>query len=314
MNISETVLHRYEGNPIITPKDFPHALGTFNCCPTMYNGKYILLQPIQRQDEQVPAIYVAESTDGINFTIRDEPLITRSKKFPELDHWPIDPRVSYVPEDDMYYIMRPMNSSWGVTGMLLRTKDFETVEEVEISTLPHNRVPCIFQGKVNGRYVRLDRPYGGGGPGGNIWISYSDDLIHWGEHRPFMKPYTNWAADKIGPTPPIKTKYGWLEIYHGVKQLRYAIGAVLLDLDDPSKIIARANSPILTPSEPYEYMGHITSGVVFPCGALVDEDKDEIRLYYGAADICVGLATGKLSELIELMKYETENFKPWQWS
>lgn len=314
MNISETVLHRYEGNPIITPRSFPKALGTFNCCPVKYKDEYILLQPIQRQDEQVPAIYLARSKDGVNFTIDEKPFISRSEKFNSLDHWVIDPRVSYIPEDDMYYIMRPMNSSWGVYAMLMRTKDFETVEEMDIVSLPHNRVPCLFQGKINGKYVRLDRPYGGGGPGGNIWISYSDDLIHWGEYRPLLKPWTNWGADKIGPTPPIKTKDGWLEIIHGVKQLRYSLGAVLLDLNDPSKVIAKAKSPILTPNESYEYMGHINTGVVFACGALADEEKDEIRVYYGAADIAVGLATGKLSELIDLIKFEEENFDDWQWS
>lgn len=312
MNIPETVLHRYEGNPIITPMDVPHGLGTFNCGQTMYKGKYLLLVPIQRQDEQVPSIHVAESEDGINFKIREEPFITRSKKFPELDLWPIDPRLSYVPEDDMYYIFRPMNSSWGTSGLLMKTKDFETVEEIDISTLPHNRVPCLFQGKVNGKYARLDRPCVTGGLPGTIWISFSEDLIHWGEHRPLIKPYTNWSADKIGPTPPIKTKHGWLEIYHGVKVGRYSIGAVLLDLEDPTKIIAKANSPILTPNEPYEYLGHYPNSVVFPCGALVDEDKDEIRIYYGAADTCIGLATGKFSELIDLMKKES-NIKNWEW-
>lgn len=316
MYIEDTVMHRYEGNPIITPSSFPNAYGTFNCCPFRYKDKYMLLQPIQRKDEQVPAIYVAESDDGVNFTIRDNPLIKRSEPLYELDHWPIDPRVSYVPEDDMYYICRPINSSWGVVDMLLRTKDFETVEEMGITALPNNRVPCIFQGKVGGRYARLDRPYGKPGSvgGSSIWISYSEDLIHWGDHKPFMLPYTNWNADKIGPTPPIKTKYGWLEIYHGVKQPRYSLSAVLMDLDDPSKIIAKAKSPILTPNEPYEYMGHAAGPTIFACGATVDEAKDEVRIYYGASDISVGLATGKLSELIDLIMTEDKEFDDWQWS
>ena len=164
MNIRERGLRRYEGNPIITPKDFPGALGTFNCGQTMYKGKTILLLPIQRMDEQVPAIYIAESCDGINFDIRPKPFIERSAsdEYHELDHWVIDPRVTYIAEDDCYYIMRPMNSSWGTCVMLCRTKDFETYEEMGIAALPHNRVPCLFPEKINGKYVRLDRPYGGG--------------------------------------------------------------------------------------------------------------------------------------------------------
>lgn len=316
MNIAEKVFHRYEKKPLIAPKDVPGAYGTFNCGQTMYNGKTILLLPVQEMGNQVPSIHLAESEDGINFNIHSEPFIKRSEKFYDLDHWPIDPRVAYIPEDDMYYIIRPIISSWGCSSLLLRTKDFKSVEEMGVVALPNNRVPSLFQGKVNGRYARLDRPYGGAGSsgGGNIWISYSDDLIHWGDYKPFMKPYTNWAADKIGPTPPIKTKYGWLEIYHGVKSLRYSLGAVLMDLDDPTKIIARTKSPILTPNEPYEYMGHTNAGTVFACGAIVEEEKDEIRLYYGAADCAIGLATAKLSELIDTMMYEEENCEEWIWS
>lgn len=250
------------------------------------------------------------SDDGINFTIRPKPFITQSitPEIKELDNWVIDPRVSYVSEDDTYYIIRPMSSSWGCVDMLMRTKDFETCEEMGIIALPNNRVPCLFQGKVNGKYARLDRPYsfGQGTPiNGNIWISFSDDLIHWGQYKPLLKPFTNWSSGKIGPTPPIKTKHGWLVIIHGVKALaghvRYSLGAVLLDLDDPTKVIGKASSPILTPNEVYEYTGHVPN-VVFACGAIADEANDEIRVYYGAGDTCVGLATGKLSEIIEMCK------------
>ncbi len=314
MNIREKVMHRYEGNPLIVPADIEDALATFNCGQTMYNGKTILLLPVQYMNAENPAIYLAESEDGINFKISDKPVIERSKQFWDLDHWPIDPRISYIPEDDMYYIIRPMNSSWGQTNLLMRTKDFKTFEEMGICSLPPNRVPCLFQGKVNGKYARLERPNKEiGGVGGNIWISYSDDLIHWGEYKPVLKQFTNWNETKIGPTPPIKTKYGWLEIFHGVKGMRYSLGACLLDLDDPSKVIARAKSPILTPNTPYEYNGHV-GAVVFACGALVDEEKDEIRIYYGAADCAIGLATGSLSELIETIMCEDKEYTDWRWS
>ena len=316
MNINEKVLHRCDKNPIIAPKDIKDGYATFNCGQTMYKGKTILLVPVQEMGNQTPSIHLAESADGIKFDIHEEPFIKRSEKYHDLDHWPIDPRVAYIPEDDMYYITRPINSSWGCSTLLLRTKDFKDVEEMGIVSLPHNRVPSLFQGKVNGRYARLDRPYGGAGTtvNGNIWISYSDDLLHWGDYKPFMKPYTNWATDKIGPTPPIKTKYGWLEIFHGVKCLRYSLGVMLLDLDDPTKVIARGMSPILTPNTDYEYMGHSYQGTVFACGAIVDEDKDRIRIYYGANDCSIGLAEGKLSELIDTILYEEKNCEEWIWS
>lgn len=314
MNINEIIMHRYEGNPIITPKNFEYGLATFNCAQIMYEGKTVLLLPVQKMNDQVPSIYYCESEDGINFKISDEPVIKRSEKFPELDNWPIDPRLAYIPEDEMYYLIRPMNSSWGTTSLLMKSKDLKSWEEICIASLPPNRVPCLFNGKVNGKYARLERPNKElNGVGGTIWISYSDDLIHWGEYKPLLKGYTNWADTKIGPTPPIKTKYGWLEIYHGVKGTRYSIGAVLLDLYDPSRVVAKMKSPLLTPNADYEYNGHI-SNVVFTCGAIVNEDKDEIKIYYGAADCAIGLATGKLSELIDTMMYEDKTYDDWRWS
>ena len=308
MYMRETIMRRYVGNPIITPQMMDDAYATFNCGQTMYKGKTILLVAVSMRTSPVPRIHVAESVDGINFSIRKEPFIMRSKisHITELDEWPIDPRVTYIPEDDMYYIIRPLNSRWGCAASIGRTKDFEKYEEMDIVALPHNRVPSLFPGKINGMYARLDRPYDMGDTG-DIWISFSPDLLHWGGHRPLVKPYTLWNTAKIGPTPPIKTKEGWLEIIHGVQKScadsRYSIGAVLLDLDDPRKVIGRSMSPILTPSELYEYMGTVPN-VVFPCGAIGDEEKDELRIYYGCADTYIGLATGKMSEVIKLCKEE----------
>lgn len=307
MYIEEKGLHRYKNNPIIKPSDFPDAYATFNCGQVMYKGKTILLVAIQLKTEPVPRIHIAESTDGINFTIRKEPFITKSKHsdIASLDNWPIDPRVTYVPEDDMYYIIRPINSPWGCAAMIGCTKDFEKFEEMDIIALPHNRVPCLFGGKVNGQYVRLDRPYNMGDEG-RIWISFSDDLIHWGKYRPLLEPFTLWNWTKIGPTPPVKTKDGWFSLIHGVTTScsgsRYSIGALLLDLEDPRKIIGKTTSPILTPDAPYEYMGAVPN-VVFPCGFIADEKADSLRLYYGAADTYIGLATGKLSEIIDMCKF-----------
>ena len=130
-------------------------------------------------------------------------------------------------------------------------------------------------------------------------------MVYWGKHRPLFYPPLSFANYKVGPTPPIKTKDGWLEIIHGVykenREWCYSLGAILLDLEDPSKVIGVLDKPILTPNEPYETDG-LTKNVVFSCGALADEEKDEIRIYYGACDECIGLATGKLSELLNELK------------
>lgn len=316
MNIKDTVMHRSENNPIITPSSFPKGYAMMECGQTMYNGKYLLLLPIQRKDKVTPAIYVAQSSDGENFEISDEPLIIPSKTFKDIDKYVSRPNISYIPEDETYYISRPVDkSAWGMANVLSKTKDFKTVDDMGVIALPHTRASCLFQGKVNGRYARIDRPNCAPNAGvPSFWISFSDDLKYWGEYTPVQKPYTNWNADRICPTPPIRTKDGWLVIYHGVKEGRYSIGALLLDLDDPTKVVAKAMSPILTPNETFEYKGHTAKPSIDTCGAIVNEEKDEIRIYYSGAGMSIGVATGSLSELIALIKEEEANFESWQWS
>ena len=327
----ENIMHRYEKNPIITLEDFPvPARAVFNCGQTMYEGQTILLIAAIYQDRKpngsITGIHVATSDDGIHFEINPEPLCDKRDWAGECpgnyDCWVIDPRVTKI--DDTYYIVRPAqvhcmpaDAPAGPAAVLEKTKDFKTVEFVECIALPSNRVPCLFPEKINGQYVRLDRPYNivslenKGGHSlddktvGGIWISYSPDMIYWGKHRPLLYPPLSYANYKVGPTPPIKTKDGWLEIIHGVykenREFCYSIGALLLDLNDPSKIIGVAEDCILTPNEPYEVKGMVDN-VVFACGAIADEETDTIRIYYGAADTCIGLATGSLSELIDACK------------
>ncbi len=320
----EYIMHRCKSNPIITVNDFPvPALRVFNCGQTTYNGKTVLLiaaQYKQKFNGSMTGIHLAMSDDGINFDISKEPFCSKTDwagEFPfNCDCWVIDPRVTKI--DDTYYIVRPAQvEKVGPAAILEKTKDFKSLEFVECIALPNNRVPCLFPEKINGEYVRLDRPYSvlrlddkGGHPLddqllGGMWISYSPDMIYWGKHRPMFYPPLSFANYKVGPTPPIKTKYGWLEIIHGVykenREWCYSLGAILLDLDDPSKVIGVIDKPILTPNEPYEIDG-LTKNVVFSCGAVVDEEKDEIRIYYGACDECIGLAAGSLSELLNALK------------
>lgn len=321
----EYIMHRNEKNPIITKEDFPlETNAVFNCGQTMFNGKTLLLIAAyykERINDSQCGIHVALSDDGVNFDIKEKPLFLSDNwcgsNSTIFDDWVIDPRITKI--DDTYYIIRPGQVlPSGPCALLYKTKDFESVEFIDCIALPSNRVPCLFPEKIDGLYVRLDRPYNAHAPEdpalipdteyhrGSIWISYSPDLIYWGHHRPLLYPedvsYANW---KIGPTPPIKTKDGWLEIIHGVwkenGEFCYSIGAMLLDLEDPTKIIGLLDRWILTPTEPFETDGRVAN-VVFPCGAIAEEEKDEIRIYYGAADEHVGLAKGKLSELLDALK------------
>jgi len=317
MYANESVLKRHPENPIITPKDFPGSVAVFNPGQTMFEGKTLLLIPVFHnsgiyQGKRVDAtVHVALSEDGAHFDIDPNPVFERSTKEPYAAVHPqcIDFRITKI--DDTYYIVHPGCGSWGTMAILSRTKDFRTFEDMDLISLPDNRVPCLFPEKINGRYARLDRPYrvapNDFHTDGNIWISYSPDLLHWGGHRPLLKPYAHWAASKIGPTPPIKTPEGWLVIVHGVTGSctghRYSIGAILLDGENPEKIIGRTQSHLLAPYEPYEFNGRVPN-VVFPCGAVAEPEKDELRVYYGAADTYIGLASGSLSEVIDMCKKE----------
>ncbi len=307
--INEFIMHRHIKNPIIEPRDFPvPADSVMNCGQAMYNGKTVLLVAAiyrGKVNGQKTGIHVAMSDDGINFEVNPEPLCVPTdwtgNGVGYYDCWVIDPRLTQI--GDEYYICRPGEGPLGPSALLEKTKDFKTTEFVGCIALPPNRVPCLFPEKINGKYVKLDRPSNGSGKGcGEIWISYSPDLIYWGEYKPLLSPGVAPYFDfKIGPTVPVKTKAGWLEIFHGTwdscANTRYSIGAMLLDLEDPSKIIGCMNSWILTPQADYELSGHVDN-VCFPCGCLVDEEKDEIRMYYGAADERICLASGSLSELI----------------
>jgi predicted GH43/DUF377 family glycosyl hydrolase len=166
---------------------------------------------------------------------------------------------------------------------------------------PGNKDGILFPKKINGKYVRFDRPIGKGQ--GSIWVSYSPDLIHWGESEVVVTPRKGyWDDFRVGASvPPIETSEGWLEIYHGVKKTSagpiYRIGVVLLDLDDPAKIIKRGEAPILSPRELYERIGDIPN-VCFACGAVISE-KGEMKIYYGGADTCICIATTTLDELLK---------------
>lgn len=314
----EFLLHRHEANPIIRPGDFPGggADGVRNCGQTMLGDETVLLVSVDHRSDGYRGVpgrttHVARSRDGVHFDIDPAPFFQMPSPEAEpfyhaLDQHPIDTRVTKI--GDVYYIARPgggWSAKWGCCVLLNRTMDFRTHEYVGVIGLPSNRGASLFPEKIGGRYAKLDRPYnaGAGSENGNIWISYSPDLLYWGDYRPVLAcGYATWAWHKIGPTPPIRTAEGWLEIVHGVTSScagkRYLIGAVLLDLDDPSQVIGKTMSYLLAPLADYEQNGRVPN-VVFPCGAIADVAQDRLRMYYGAADTSVCLATGCLSEIVD---------------
>lgn len=303
------ILKRHPENPIMHVKDYPGLAQIYNPSPAVYNGETILLVSVvpHKSDglgQDIGETRVARSKDGVHFTMNEENFIQVGNGYPFnlMKHF-IDNRITKI--DDVFYIITPvmMNEFDAPIGLLGKTADFRTYEKIAVITQPRNRGASLFPEKINGKYCKLDRPNGIPGYPGEIWMSDSPDLIHWGNFRPVMKSgYRFWNTMKIGPTPPIKTEKGWLEIIHGVRKQTgghsYYIGAALLDLEHPEKVIGKTGSYLLAPEVPYETTG-TCDNVVFPCGAIADFTKDELRLYYGAADTAIALASGSLSEIID---------------
>ncbi len=216
-----------------------------------------------------------------------------------------DPRLTEI--DGTFYLLHAAHSSHTCRLSLLSTQDFETYVWLGHISEPDNRNGVLFPEKIQGSYARLDRP-NTAEKMGDIWISYSPDLVHWGRSRCVMRnSQVRWAWSKIGPgAPPIKTKEGWLNIFHGVRtqcaqHYVYQLGVSLLDLNDPSKVIAQAKGAILEPEEMYELVGQ-TPSVVFTSGAIV-EDDGEVKVYYGGADTVQCVATTTIDELLHACRH-----------
>jgi len=208
-----------------------------------------------------------------------------------------DPRISLI--EGTYYINYVGVSPCGVTTCLASTKDFISFERHGVIFCPENKDVAIFPEKVNGRYYALHRPFSPLFKRNDIWIGESSDLICWGNHHCLMGPRADcWDEVKIGAgAVPFKIDDGWLEVYHGAdRNGRYCLGAVLLDAEQPGKIIARADKPILEPEADYEREGFF-GNAVFSCGLLCEEGK--LKIYYGASDTSICYAELSLEETIE---------------
>lgn len=237
------------------------------------------------------------SDDGVHFY---EPADFPTKIY---GHGPLetfgieDCRVSLV--DGAYCLAYTQVSENGVGVGLMRTADWRNLSREGMILPPHNKDCAIFEEKIDDRYYCLHRPSGISLGGNFIWIASSPDMLHWGDHRCILHTRENWwDSARVGAgAAPVKTPEGWLEIYHGADyRHRYCLGAILLDLDDPSKVLARSYHPLLEPASDYELNGFFGK-VVFTNGQIVD--GDEITLYYGASDEVVCGATLSIEEVLE---------------
>jgi predicted GH43/DUF377 family glycosyl hydrolase len=296
------LLHRWEHNPIITLEDVPFRCNTiFNGTPVKFDGEYLLLLRVEGQ-RGYSFFCLARSKDGFHFYVDDQPCMQPAKEAP-FKVWEEngieDPRLTWI--DGLYYIMYTAVSNYGHRIALARTDDFITFERVALVSGPGNKDGVLFPKKINGLYARLDRPIGNNV--GSVWISYSPDLINWGRSELVFSPRPRyWDSYRIGASvPPIRTDRGWLEIYHGVKMTSsgpiYRAGTVMLDLNNPVEVVTRCLAPVLAPREEYERIGDV-GNVVFAGGAIVEPDG-EVKVYYGAADTSICVATAHIDDLIE---------------
>lgn len=258
-----------------------------------FSDPRLIIKSAQTYLTSISHLRLARSRDGINFEIDDAPSISPANDYETFGLE--DPRISLI--DGIYYINYVAVSPLGVTTCLISTKDFISFQRHGVIFCPENKDVVIFPEKIEGKFYALHRPVSPLFNKQEIWIAESPDLHCWGNHRCLMGPRPgHWDEAKIGAgAVPFKTDSGWLEIYHGVdRNNRYCLGALLMDIREPWKVIAMANRPILEPQADYECEGFF-GNVVFSCGLLCEGDN--VRIYYGAADTVICYAELSLKEI-----------------
>jgi len=314
-------MKRHAANPILTRADIPaippilaDATSVFNPGAVKFGDRYLLMLRVQARSRET-FLVMAESADGVRFTVR--PGIVELKgleKVGEKIYHVYDARIT--PLDGAFHIMFAMDMDGGCGLGLARTEDFEDFSFLGLASTDDVRNGVLFPEKIGGAYLRLERPNrarleGGPTTGSEIWLAESRDLLSWRGRGPVMGGRFHYWDEFIGSgPPPVKTRRGWLHVYHGVathfgSANIYQAGVVLLDLHDPARVIGRSRANILEPREAYELAGQVPN-VVFPSGMIVEEtDGDgyarpssEVKIYYGAADTSVGLAVTTIEELL----------------
>lgn len=294
---------RCVNNPILTADDLPYNAGYYILNPgaVRFGDETLLLVDVFHREGGI-IFWLARSRDGVHFKFDPDPVAWPSS----FDDWEengvYDPRITKI--GDEYIIMYGgHNNKLGTRISTVTTKDFIHFTRIGACSEINNRNGALFPEKINGLYCRLDRPFGGDEHSAcDMWMSFSPDLVFWGKARPVMQSRAaHWDDLKLGAgAPPIRTPQGWLILYHGVAGSCdgsiYSLFPALLDLDEPWKVVARGKYPVFFPKMPYERDGRVAN-VVFSCNALVD-DNNIVKIYYGAADTCIGLAEMPIDELI----------------
>lgn len=292
-------LQRHLANPILKPNPLHEweSLNVFNCGVVYHNGLFHMFYRAQGVD-YVSHIGYAVSADGAHFNRLQEPV------FSPHDEWDTrgveDPRITYLADEGRFVMAYTAYSPLGITPMFAESTNLITWRRIgPLVTGEDNKDHVLFPHQIDGRYVSCHRRPP------SLWLAYSADLETWGDFEPVLSPRADsWDCNRVGAGGvPIETEDGWLVIYHAYDfEHVYRLGVCLLDLDDPSKILARADSFIMEPREPWEITGDVPNVIFAAANPVVN---GTVYVYYGGADRVIGLATCTLDDLLDFVKGAT---------
>jgi predicted GH43/DUF377 family glycosyl hydrolase len=309
MTTGKQLFVRSRANPIITAADVTYPANTvFNPGAARAGDETILLVRVEDL-RGISLLHVARSRDGeTDWQFDPEPLLVPDVDRDPEETWGCeDPRLTWLPEREEWAIAYTAYSRRGPLVSLATTRDFRTVTRLGPVMPPEDKDAALFPRRVGGRWAMIHRPSPLRG-GAHMWISYSPDLRHWGDHKLLIEARDGawWDAGKIGlGPPPLETPEGWLVMYHGVRVTSdgpiYRMGLALLDLEDPGILLRRLDEWVFAPEASYEITGDV-GRVVFPCGWVHDEAADRLSIYYGGADTVIGLATARFSDVMARLR------------
>jgi predicted GH43/DUF377 family glycosyl hydrolase len=294
---------KFDGNPILTPEDWPYPTNAvFNPGAAKLNAETLLLVRVEDM-RGFSHLTVARSADGFtNWQVDPAPTLQADQSSRE-EKWGLeDPRIVWLEEQKQFAVTYVSFSEGGPVVSLAITKNFRTFARLGTLLPPEDKDACLFPRRFNGRFALIHRPIVRGEA--HIWLSFSPDLKHWGDHQLLIRTRAGyWDCHRVGlACQPIETPLGWLLFYHGVRSTTagqiYRVGLALLDLNAPWKVLRRSDEWVLGPHAYYERVGEV-GGVVFPTGAVVHKETNQLNLYYGAADCTVAVATARLSDVFD---------------
>lgn len=299
------LFRRHASNPILTVGDWPYpANSVFNPGAILLpDGTTLLLCRVEDR-RGLSHLSAARSANGLDgWQIDPQPTLPSDPDNHPEELWGIeDPRITWVPELDKYAVVYTAYTRDGPGVSLAFTRDFREFERFGVVMSPEDKDAALLPRRIGGEWAMIHRPVSA--PSAHMWISYSPDLRHWGNHKLMLEARKGawWDANKIGLSPPpLETPQGWLVIYHGVRHTAagviYRLGLALFDLLEPERCLLRGDEWVFGPEEPYEVRGDVDN-VVFPCGYTIAPDGDTMHLYYGAADTSIALATGSVRAML----------------